>query len=173
MGTLERALKQLYSKLCVIEKRRKAVKLLLASAAVIFLCVILSGLIIANVSSVYQASSTISSVGTLKAIGMGVYWGKDLTSRVSEIDWGFLTPGGQKSYDVYIHNEGIVPLTLSISASNWSPSNAANYLALTWSSDGQAISAGSTAKVTLTLTVSQNITGISNFNFDINAVASG
>jgi hypothetical protein len=171
--TLERALKQLYTKLCVVEKRKKAVKLFLASAAVIFLCVILSGLIVANVSSVYQTSSTISSVGTLKAIGMGVYWKDDLTSRVSTIDWGSLTPGAQKSYDVYIHNEGIAPLTLSISASNWNPSNAANYLALTWSSDSHSISAGSTAKVTLTLTVSQEINGISNFNFDINAVASG
>jgi hypothetical protein len=170
--TLERALKQLYNKLHVIEKRRKAIKLVLASAAVIFLCVILSGLIIANVSSVYQTSSTISSVGTLKAIGIGVYWSEGLTSKVNEIEWGSLTPGSQKSYDIYIHNEGIVPLTLSISASNWNPSNAANYMTLTWNSDNHAISTGSTSKVTLTLTVSPNITGISSFNFDINAVAS-
>ena len=172
METLKYALKQLYRKLCVLEKRRKAVKLVLASAAVIFLCVILSGLIIANVSSVYQTSSTISSVGTLKAIGIGVYWSEDLTSSVSKIDWGFLTPGSQRSFEIYIYNEGIVPLTLSISASNWKPSNAANYLALTWNSDSHAISAGSTAKVTLTLTVSQGITGINSFNFDITAVGS-
>jgi hypothetical protein len=148
-------------------------KLASAIIAVIFLSAILSGLIIANVRSIYQTSSTISSVGTLKAIGIGVYWDDDLTSKVNAIDWGFLAPGAQKTCAVYIHNEGILPLTLSMSTSNWHPSTASNYLTLTWSYTGQTINAGTTVKVTLTLAVSESITGINNFNFDINAVGSG
>jgi hypothetical protein len=148
-------------------------KLAPAIIAVIFLSAILSGLIIANVRSIYQTSSTIFSVGTLKAIGIGVYLGDDLTSRVSTINWGYLLPGGQKSFTVYVHNEGIIPLTLSISTSNWNPASASSYLTLTWSYTGQTINAGTTVKVTLTLAVSESITGINNFNFDINAVGSG
>lgn len=148
-------------------------KLAPAIIAVIFLSAILSGLIIANVRSIYQTSSTISSVGTLKAIGIGVYWDDDLTSKVNAIDWGFLAPGAQKTCTVYLHNEGILPLTLSMSTSNWNPSTASNYLTLTWSYTGQTINAGTTVKVTLTLAVSESITGINNFNFDINAVGSG
>jgi hypothetical protein len=140
---------------------------------VIFLSGILSGLIIATVRSIYQTSSTISSVGTLKAIGIGVYWDDSLTSRVNTIDWGVLEPGAQKSFTVYICNEGNFPLTLSISTSNWNPPTASNYLTLTWSYAGQTINAGATVKVTLTLTVSESITGINNFNFDITAVGSG
>jgi hypothetical protein len=137
---------------------------------VTLVCGIISGLIIANVRSIYQASSTISSVGTFKAIGIGVYWDDDLTRSVSTLDWGFLTPGTQKTFTVYICNEGNLPLTLSISTSNWNPSDASNFMTLTWSYTGQTITAGITLPVTLTLTVSGSITGISNFNFDITAV---
>ena len=136
----------------------------------IFLCVLLSGLIIATVRSIYQASSTISSVGTFKAIGIGVYWDSTFTRSVDALDWGSLRPGAQKSFMVYICNEGAVPLTLSISTSNWNPPTASNYLALTWSYTGQTINAGKTVAVTLTLTVSESITGITVFNFDITAV---
>ena len=139
----------------------------------IFLSGILSGLIIVTVRSPYETSSTISSVGTLKAIGIGVYWNESLTSRVNVIDWGVLEPSAKKSFTVYIRNEGNFPLTLSMSTSNWNPPTASNYLTLTWSYAGQTINAGATIKVTLTLTVSESITGINNFNFDITAVGSG
>jgi hypothetical protein len=171
--TLERKLKQLHRNLCLTAKRRKAVKLLPAIIAVIVLSLILSGLTVASVRSLYETSSTISSVGTLKAIGIGVYWADDLTSRVSTINWGYLVPGGQKSFTIYVHNEGIIPLTLSISASNWNPASASSYLTLTWSQINQPIKAGATVAVTLTLAVSESITGISSFNFDITAVGSG
>ena len=137
---------------------------------VVLLSAILSGLIIANVRSIYQTSSTISSIGTFKAIGIGVYWNADSTSRVNEIRLGFLTPGSQKSYTVYVCNEGNIPLTLSISASNWNPSIASNYLTLTWSYTGQTVKAGATIPVTLTLSVSESVNGVSSFNFDITAV---
>ena len=139
----------------------------------IFLSGILSGLIIVTVRSPYETSSTISSVGTLKAIGIGVYWNESLASRVNVIDWGVLEPSAKKSFTVYIRNEGNFPLTLSMSTSNWNPASASSYLTLTWSYTGQTINAGTTVKVTLTLAVSESITGINNFNFDINAVGSG
>jgi hypothetical protein len=170
--TLERTLGQLYNRVCISVKRRKIFKLALAINAVIFLSAILSGLIIVTVRSVYQTSSTISSVGTLKAIGVEVYWNDDLTNRVRQINWGFLKPGSQKTYIIYVSNEGNFPLTFHLSTSNWNPSSASNYLTLTWTSNGQTISAGKAAQVTLTLKVSETITGINNFNFDIIAEGS-
>ena len=139
----------------------------------LLLTVIMSGLIIVGVSSLYQTSSTISSVGTFKAIGIGVYWDEALTSRVDTINWGALEPGTQKSYTIYIRNEGNIPLTLSISTSNWNPAAVSNYLTLTWSYSGQVINAATTTPVTLTLAVSESITGINSFGFDITAVGSG
>ena len=131
---------------------------------------ILSGLIVTNVRSAYQASSTISSVGTFKAIGIGVYWDSTFKRSVNELEWGSLEPGAQKSFTIYICNEGALPMTLSISTSNWNPPAASNYLALTWSYTGQTVNAGKSVAVTLTLTVSRSIIGINDFNFDITAV---
>jgi hypothetical protein len=171
--TLERALKQLYGRLCIIAKRRRVVKLILAISAVILSSGILSGFIIDNVRSLYQTSNTISSIGTLKAIGIEVYQKEDLADRVTTINWGTLKPGDTKTYTIYVSNKGNFPLTLSMSTSNWNPSSASNYLTLTWSYSGQTIRAGEAVQVTLTLTVSSSISGLSNFGFDITAVGSG
>jgi uncharacterized membrane protein len=170
--TLERTLKQLYGRFCIIAKRRKTVKLILAICAVIVLSGILSGLTIVNVRSLYQTSNTISSVGTLKAIGIEVYQNKDLTDKVTAINWGTLKPGDTKTYTIYVHNKGNLPLTLSLSTSNWSPQSASNYLTLTWNYNGQTINKGETVQVTLTLNVSPSVTGISGFRFDITAAGS-
>jgi hypothetical protein len=166
-------LEKLRDKLSSSIKQGKSIKLVLAIITMLLLTVILSGLIIVGVSSLYQTSSTISSVGTFKAIGIGVYWDEALASRVDTINWGALEPGTQKSFTIYIRNEGNIPLTLSISTSNWNPAAVSNYLTLTWSYGGQVINVATTAAVTLTLAVSESITGIYSFGFDITAVGSG
>jgi hypothetical protein len=166
-------LEKLRDKLSFSVKQGKLFKLVLAVITLMLLTVILSRLIIVGVSSLYQTSSTISSVGTFKAIGIGIYWDDALTSRVDTISWGALEPGTQKSFTIYIRNEGNMPLTLSISTSNWNPAAVSNYLTLTWSYSGQVINVATTAVLTLTLAVSESITGIYSFGFDITAVGSG
>ncbi len=105
-------------------------------------------------------------------IGIGVYWDSNLTSKVNTTDWGFLQPGTQKNYTVYVYNEGNSPVTLSLFTSNWVPATAPDYFVLTWDYNGQTLNAGTQMQITLTLTVSSNITGISDFSFDITMVAS-
>jgi hypothetical protein len=163
-------LEKLNAEFQLIIKRGKLVKLTPAIIAAMFLSAILFGLIIVNVKSIYQTSSTFSSVGTFKAIGIGVYWDADLTRSVTALEWGLLAPSAQKSFTVYISNEGTLPLTLSMSTSNWNPPTAFNYLALTWSYNGQTIDAGKIVQVTLTLTVSESLTGMDSFNFDITTI---
>lgn len=150
-------------------KRGKWLKLAPAIIAVLLIAGILSSLLVASVRSLYQTSSTISSVGTFKAIGIGVYWDKDSTRQVTALEWGYLAPGSKKSFTIYISNEGALPLTLSISLSNWSPPQASNYMTLTWNYNSQILNAATTIPVTITLTVSSGITGVNNFNFDITA----
>ena len=114
-----------------------------------------------------QTSTDSSSCDTITMIGVSAYWDSTLRMRVNAISWGYLAAGTQKSYIIYIFNYGTGPATLSISTSNWNPPNASSYLTLTWSYSGQSLYAGATVPVTLTLTASQNITGIDQFNFDI------
>jgi hypothetical protein len=163
-------LKKLAGKLHFGIRREKFLKLAPAVIAVILVAGILSGLVITTVSSLYQTSSTISSVGTFKAIGIGVYWDDQATSRVDTLDWGFIAAGSQKSFTVYVKNEGALPLTLSISASNWDPQAASNFLTLNWNYNGQKVTAGTTLPVVITLTVSDGVNGVDVFNFDVTAV---
>jgi hypothetical protein len=115
-----------------------------------------------------------SNVGTLKlSVGVGVYSDNSFTNKITTIDWGTLDPGTTKSFSVYIRNEGSSALTLSMSASNWNPSTASNYLTLTWSYTGQTVNSNGYVQVIFTLAVSESITGISSFNFDINLVGTG
>jgi cytoskeletal protein RodZ len=118
-------------------------------------------------------TETISNVGSLKTIDIEAYWDENLTNRVNGINWGLLEPGDQKSFSIYLRNEGNSAVTLSMSASDWNPSAAATYLTLSWDYNGQIIEADKNLQVTLTLSVSANITGITNFSFDIIVVGTG
>jgi hypothetical protein len=129
---------------------------------------------ISQVISAIQLSSTISNVGTLKlSAGMGLYWDSGFTNAVTALNWESMSPGTTKSYSIYIRNEGSLPLTLSMSTANWSPSSASNYLTLTWNYNGQTVNANDYVQVTFTLAVSSGVTGISSFSFDINLVGNG
>jgi len=151
------------------QTRTITVKVILAIVAFVFL----SGIMILQVMSAIQSSTLISNVGTIRAIGVGAYWDASLTNRTTTINWGTLDPGTQKSFAIYVRTEGNSAITLSLNASNWNPSTASTYMTLSWDYNGQTINVSGNVRVTLTLTVSASITGISNFNFDIVIVGSG
>jgi hypothetical protein len=154
-------------------KRTKVMKVALAIVALMFLAGAMSGLMLAQVMSASQTSSTLSNVGTLKVIGVGIYWDAGFTNKTTTIDWGLLEPGTQKSYTIYIRNEGNSPITLSKATSNWSPSTASTIMTLAWNYNGQTINAGASVQVTFTLTVATNTAGINTFSVDITIIGSG
>lgn len=113
------------------------------------------------------ATRTISNVGSLKAIGVGVYWDSSCSNAVSSINWGALEPGTTKTFTIYIRNEGNVPVKLSMTTNNWNPPSATSYITLSWDRENHVLAAGSIVSAVLTLSVSSNINGITSFNFDI------
>ena len=124
-------------------------------------------LILVEVTSFFRASKTISSFGSVKTVGVGVYWDSTLTDRVSYVDWGTVEPGANSSVRVYVQNEGNIPVNLSLNTINWTPSTAQSYLGLDWDYEGQTLEVGDACQVTLTLSIPLNISGISSFSFDI------
>ena len=133
---------------------------------------ILVAIQIAFATGVLTTTIKISSQGTVntgivKTIGINAYLDSGCTQPVSSIDWGSLSPGSTKNFVIYLKNEGNVDITFSISTENWSPASASNYISLSWSSYGVVISPGQVAEVTLTLQVSDSISGVTEFSFDI------
>jgi len=112
-------------------------------------------------------TNTITNVSAVEANGVGVYWDSTCTNGVSSINWGTITPGSRVKVNVYIRNERNSSGTFSISTSNWNPSNAHEYMILSWNYSGQTIGSGKSIFAILILSVSPSIRGITNFNFDI------
>jgi hypothetical protein len=120
-----------------------------------------------------QTRDTISSGGAVKAIGVMVYSDVNVTNRLTSIDWGVVEPGEDKNVICYIRNEGNFAVTLSLLTENWSPSNASQYITLSWNYDGHSIGLGEIVEVTINLDVSDSVSGITDFSFDLVIVGSG
>ncbi|MEJ2242471.1 MAG: hypothetical protein P8Y18_10070 [Candidatus Bathyarchaeota archaeon] len=121
-----------------------------------------------------QSSTTLSAAGNIHieaSPGIGVYSNQYGTSPLTSLNWGTLEPGQDQSITTYIKNEGNTPITLTLQTSSWTPSSATDYLTVTWDYSGQPINVGQIAEITLTLDVDSDITGITEFSFDITILA--
>ena len=149
---------------------RDETKVLVATLLLVVYALALS--MASPVMSPVQFNKTISNTGSITAIGVGIYWNQEGTNRVTSIDWGTLEPDSNKNFTVYIKNEENSAVTLSLYTSNWNPSNTSDYVSLTWDYGGQFINAEEIVQVTLMLSVSADIEGITTFSFDITIIAS-
>lgn len=125
------------------------------------------------ISAILQSQWRISSIAALKTVGVEVYEDAALTVPALAIDWGILEPSQSKNCSLYIINRSNVPVLLSFTTDNWQPQKAADFITLTWTYNGAELPVNTSAQVTFTLTVSQAISGINNFSFDIIVIGSG
>ena len=149
----------------MIFKQRIAFKPLAVLLSIVALTVLASGFT--------QSSVRIVGRGTVKAVGVGVFWDSNCTDPVSFIDWGMVEPGSMNNVTVYVRNEGNVAASISLATDNWNPLNASDYLALSWNYDGRQLNPLEVVQVTLTLSVSSSVQGIESFSFDIIISVSG
>jgi hypothetical protein len=135
--------------------------------------VVISASILGAALSAIQANKTISNAGSIRGIGVGIYWDSACTNQTSSINWGVIDPGANKTIRVYVRNEGNTATTLSMAAQNWNPSAASSYLSLRWNYASQTLSVNQVLQIRLTLIVSRTISGITSFSFDITITATG
>lgn len=119
------------------------------------------------VTGLLTASRTIGSSGTVKAINVEVYWDSGLTDVVSEIDWGTIEPGVSVTKTIYITNTGNTAVTLNMTYYGWDPAEAGNYITLSWDKEGVTIDPDAVVPAVLTLSISESISEIESFSFDI------
>jgi len=132
-------------------------RLNLAFVAACLICILLSSIM----------TNRTARVSAVTASGVGVYWDSNLSNSVSSINWETLTPGSTKSKVVYVRNEAEEPAYLRLATANWDPSETSGYLNLGWDYSGQQMSPDENLKISLTLSLSRNIKGVSSFSFDI------
>jgi hypothetical protein len=117
----------------------------------------------------------LDDVSIAETVGVGlnidVYSDAQCMSTLTSIDWGTLSPGGNKNVTVYVRNEGETNEVLSVNCHNWTPAQALNYMTITSNYTGTPLQPGLVLPLTLTLAVSQSISQITDFgvNIDINS----
>ena len=137
------------------------------SRNVVFAIVLLSALLVASTAAVTYAvlssSGKIGSSGRIIAIGIkvsAVGSNQDLTN----IDWGDLTAGATATRQICVINNNTVPTTLSMSADDWIPLIAQQYLTITWNyALGTVLQPGTSQTIISTINVNLYLTGISPF----------
>lgn len=137
------------------------------SQVIVVYTLVASVLLVIAVNALLTTQKTIPGTGSVKGVGLGVYWDLQCTNVTSSLDFGLLEPEDSKSFPLYLKNEGNSALTLNMTSENWNPTNAADDITLTWNREGQQISPDQVIDFVITLSVSETIEGISFFDFDI------
>ena len=104
--------------------------------------------------------------GKLKSVNLGLYWDNACTNATVAVDWGVFSSGSASNVTIYVRNEGSSAVRLNLTTRNWNPANASEYVSLTWNREGQVLEPRTVATATFTLSVSANISGITDFSFD-------
>ena len=125
------------------------------------------------VSGLLTVSKTMSSSGSIKAINVEVYWDFEGTQTVNVVDWGLPGPGDTVNRSMFVKNSGNAPMNLSLTTASWTPAEAESYLFPSWDEEGFSIEADEVVMVTLTLEVSEDVTGITDFSFTFIIEGSG
>ena len=119
---------------------------------------------------ILPGSRTISNEGTLKAIGVSIYWESSCQTNVTSINWGLVEPGSSQNVHVWIRNEGNVPVTLTMTKSNWSPSAASTFMTVSWNRNNYVLGSGNTVEAIISLVVDADVVDITDFSFDITII---
>jgi protein-S-isoprenylcysteine O-methyltransferase Ste14 len=131
-------------------------------AAALAITIVVAALVI--LSFVY----TIHNTGYIKATGIGVFVDPACTQTLSSINWGTLYPGNTVGTVAYVKNIQTTNVTMKLTTSGWSPSNAPTYITCTWNYTGVALQPSAVLLVQFKLAIASNVTGIGTFSFDMN-----
>jgi hypothetical protein len=81
-------------------------------------------------------------------------------SQITSIYWGVVALGILKNYKIYVSNVGDSPVTLGLSADNWTPGVNGS---ISWNYDGASVAVNATVPVTLSLQIEEaNVTAFNN-----------
>jgi len=149
----------------------KSKEFVVAGATLTLVTYVLALSLAGQVFSAVPPSKTVPNAGTVNTFGVGVYQDSDCINELERINWTTLEPGSSKNFTCFVRNELSSVSTLSMNTSKWSPSNASDYMSLSWDYGGQSIDVDEVVQVTFTLSVDASIEGITNFSFDITIAA--
>jgi hypothetical protein len=140
---------------------------------ILLIYVLVASVLVASTFAVITIQKNIPGAGSIKGVGLGIYWDPQCINETSSIDFGLLEAGSSKDFTLYLENQGNTDLTLNMATKNWNPNEAEDYISLTWNREGQKISADQVISFVIRLSVSSNIQDVSSFSLDITIYGTG
>ena len=142
--------------------------------AVIITCALSTMILIGTVGNFIPKPNVVQAAN-IEGIGVGIYWNQNCTNKTLTLNWGNITPNSENTLEVFIRNEGNSKASLYLSTTEWIPKAASNCIRLEWNYSNQILSPGQIIPISLTLTVSPEIGGVSDFTYNtiITATNSG
>ncbi|MEM4143340.1 MAG: hypothetical protein QW445_04275 [Candidatus Bathyarchaeia archaeon] len=138
------------------------------------LLIIITGIILtATTAGVLTVNKAIPATGTISTINLEAYSDAACSQPLTSIDWGTISPGATVTKTIYLKNTGNVPMTLSMTTNNWSPTNANGPITITWDRESATLPAGQSIAAVITLRVSSSISGITSFSVNIVITGTG
>jgi hypothetical protein len=118
----------------------------------LFAVLVLSAIIIGAIA-LQMFTVRIPSDFNVTSVGLEVYWDVDRIDYVTVIYWGALSPDDTVTVNVWLYNNGTLPITVTFQQDNWSSELASQYLVIGWDYDGIPIVSDEIIPVTLSLHV--------------------
>jgi hypothetical protein len=113
-------------------------------------------------------SQSVPSKGQLTVINLGLYSDSACTSNLTTLDFGAITAGGASVIACWIKNTGNSNEALSLATNTWSPTNASQWLTVSWNQAGTILAKNQAVAANLTLNVSPSVNpSLSNFTFNV------
>jgi hypothetical protein len=119
----------------------------------VLLAIGLFSILLLGISADFKYLS-IQNTGRVQIETIGIELVDEQGLNITHIDWGTLmNPPTSKDFNCYLKNKGNVPVIVSITTENWSPSGINSSLSLTTSYTSETINASSQIPITFTLSV--------------------
>lgn len=126
------------------------------------LFIILLGVVTVGAVSYFAFNNTGNIVVTVE---VDAFKDAGLTIPLESIDWGAFQPEENKTTMVWLNSTSNVPVKLNMTTTGWTPTNATDYVTLTWDREGTTINPSQTLNATLTLTVDNITSNVTSFDF--------
>jgi hypothetical protein len=130
--------------------------------------VIIAVTLVATTSALLSSQKVIPNQGNIRtSVGIEVYTNPQTTTLCTEIDWGTLNEGVSITKTVYVKSTANNTQTLHMATSDWTPTNAASLITLSWNRENAAILPGEILVATLTLTTAADMANVDAFSFNL------
>ena len=122
-------------------------------------------LLTASTIALLSVTEEVDFEGTITNLNVGLFSDQECTQNCTSMSWGGVYAGESASKTIYIKNTGDATVTLSMSITEWTPESADGPISMNWNRENYILDPKETVEGILTLSISANSNGISNFGY--------